>query len=119
MIGALQIHYLLLESPPPSSKPGDMPCAFIDSHIALVIRPVPIDETPIIATNQDDHEIVGHTYVLIGRTYLDFQYIGRRQYSDSAARTVQYARQYNSRGSVGTTTEFSIAFLIQTEFFKT
>jgi hypothetical protein len=64
---------------PPSSKPGDMLCTFIDSHIALVMRAVPIDDTPIIPANQDDHEIVCHAYILIGRAYLDFQYLERSQ----------------------------------------
>ena len=36
---------------------------------------------------------------------------GGQRDSDFAASTVQYARQYNSRGSVGVTTEFSIAIL--------
>lgn len=52
---------------------------FADSHIALVMRPLPIDDTPIILANQGDHEIVCHTYVLIGRVYLDFQYLERTQ----------------------------------------
>ena len=33
------------------------------------------------------------------------------KYSDLAANTVQYAQQYNSRGSVGATTKFGVAFL--------
>jgi hypothetical protein len=65
---------------PPNSKTGDMLCTFVDSHIALVMRPVPEEEdSRITSTYHNDHETTIHTHVLIGRAYLDFQYMERIQ----------------------------------------
>lgn len=66
---------------PPGSRAGDMLCTFVDSHITLVMRPVAVHDRRIIPGSQ--YEPFGNICTLIGRAYLDFQYMERLQQSKS------------------------------------
>jgi hypothetical protein len=65
---------------PSGSKRGDMLCTFVESHIALVMRPVSAErDSRTTLVDQNDHESPLRTHILIGRAYLDFQYMERIQ----------------------------------------